>query len=291
MAPLRVPNCACSITSLLLAQSFKELSAHLSPTPPVLPPPWDLCLENVALLPQATRLLRAWTSGFLAGSRDPPGVLGLASCGLASASLPCGSYFPPSPLDLLELEAFHGLSLPQAKPQIVRKAGEVCLNRPWPTVGEPALRGGPGDGQFILWALLGLMGEDQELSLTSWTLSLRRDQPTSMPWACSCRLGGCVCHNGHSILTYALPGSFQACSSCTGGLCLHQEPQEARPCHSQGRDVVFSWLKNVPCSIPGSLAARRATSAFLMPGFGPTSARVTVRERGLFLSFQRAILK
>lgn len=150
MAPLHVPNCACSITSLLLAQSFKELSAHLSPTPPVLPPPWDLCLENVALLPQATRLLRAWTSGFLAGSRDPPGVLGLASCGLASESLPCGSYFPPSPLDLLELEAFHGLSLPQAKPQIARKAGEVCLNRPWPTVGEPALRGGPGDGQFIL---------------------------------------------------------------------------------------------------------------------------------------------
>lgn len=199
-------------------------------------------------------------------------MLGLASCGLASVSLPCGSYFPPSPLDLLELEAFHGLSLPQAKPQTARKAGEVCLNRPWPTVGEPALRGGPGDGQFILWALLGLMGEDQELSLTSWTLSLRRDQPTSTPWACSCRLGG-RCHNGHSILTYALPGSFQACSSCTGGLCLHQEPQEARPYHSQGRDVVFSWLKNVPCSIPGSLAARRATSA-----------RVTVRERGLFLS-------
>lgn len=47
-------------------------------------------------------------------SRDTPGVLGLASCGLASTSLPCGSHFPPSPLDLLELEAFHGLSLPQA---------------------------------------------------------------------------------------------------------------------------------------------------------------------------------
>lgn len=158
------------------------------PKPPVLPPPWDQCLENVALLPQATQLLRAWTSGFLAGSRDPPGVLGLASCGLASASLPCGSHFPPSPLDLLELEAFHGLSLPQAKLQIAGKAGEGCLRCPWPSVGEPVLRGGPGDGSFILQALLGLILEDQELSLTSWTLSLRLDQPTSRPRACFCRL-------------------------------------------------------------------------------------------------------
>lgn len=35
-------------------------------------------------------------------------------------------------------------------------------------------------GGFTLEALLGLIPEDQELNLTSWTLSLGLDQPTSM---------------------------------------------------------------------------------------------------------------
>lgn len=113
-------------------------------------------------------------------------MLGLASCGLASAFLPCGSHFPQSPLDLLELEAFHGLSLPQAKPQIAGKAGEVCQNHPWLPVGE--LRGGPRDGDLILEAFLESMQEDQEFSLTSRTLGPRLDQPASRTQAffCSC---------------------------------------------------------------------------------------------------------
>lgn len=179
-----------------------------------------------------------------------------------------------------------GLSLPQAKLQIAGKAGEVCHSRLVQAVGSQDLEVGLEMGGYTLGALLGLIPEDQELNLTSWTPSLRLDQPTSMPRACFCRLGVGVgdCHTRHSIPTCALPGCFQACSSCTGGLCLHQEPQEARPCHLQGRDVVCSWLKNVPCSIPGSLAARRVTSTFLMLGFGSTSTLVTMRERGLFLS-------
>lgn len=107
-------------------------------------------------------------------------MLGLASCGLASASLPCGSLFPPSPLDLLKLEAFHGLSLPQAKLQIAERLGEACHSRPWPAVWSQCSEVGLEMGGFTLEALLGLIPEDQELNLTSWTRSLRLAQPTSM---------------------------------------------------------------------------------------------------------------
>lgn len=114
-------------------------------------------------------------------------MLGLASCGLASASLPCGSHFPPSPLDLLELEAFHGLSLPQAKPQISGKAGEVARAALGWLLGSRRSEVGLENGGFILEALApGLTRKDQELRLSSWTLSLELDQSASVPQACFC---------------------------------------------------------------------------------------------------------
>lgn len=82
-----------------------------------------------------------------------------------------------------------GLSLQEAKLQIAGKAGEVCHSRPVPAVGSQCSEVGLEMGGYTLGALLGLIPEDQELSLTSWTPSLRLDQPTSIPWACFCRLG------------------------------------------------------------------------------------------------------
>lgn len=201
---------------------LSQASHSPSPVPAPPPPPSSATSLGSALCcPRATQLLRAWTSGFLAGSRDTPGVLGLASCGLASASLPCGSHFPPSPLDLLELEAFHGLSLPQAKPQISGKAGEVARAALGWLLGSRSSEVGLEDGGFILEALApGLTRKDQELRLSSWTLSLELDQSASVPQACFC---SCF---------HLQTGSFPTCSSCTAGMCLHQEPQEARPCHS-----------------------------------------------------------
>lgn len=92
----------------------------------------------------------------------------------------------------------------------------------------------------------GLTREDQELSLSSWTLSLELDQSASVPQACFCscfhlQTGGAT---RRSVPTCALPGSFPAPSPCTAGLCLHQEPQEARPCHPP------RWLKNCPLFHP-----------------------------------------
>lgn len=77
-----------------------------------------------------------------------------------------------------------GLSLPQAKLQIAGKAGEVCHSRLVQAVGSQDLEVGLEMGGYTLGALLGLIPEDQELNLTSWTPSLRLDQPTSMPRAC-----------------------------------------------------------------------------------------------------------
>lgn len=96
-------------------------------------------------------------------SRDTPGVLGLASCGLASASLPCGSHFPPSPLDLLELEAFHSLSLPQAPDSCKDRRGMPPLLA---SCGRArARRWAWGGGGLVLEALLGLMGRIRSLAL------------------------------------------------------------------------------------------------------------------------------
>lgn len=176
-------------------------------------------------------------------------MLGLASCGLASASLPCGSHFPPSPLDLLELEAFHGLSLPQAKPQISGKAGEVARAALGWLLGSRRSEVGLEDGGFILEALApGLTRKDQELRPSSWTLSLELDQSASVPQACFCscfhlQTGG---PTRRSVPTCALPGSFPVCSSCTAGLrrpgpvipprwrCCLQLAEKMSPAPSQG---------------------------------------------------------
>lgn len=44
------------------------------------------------------------------------------------------------------------MACPCLKPQTAGEAGEVC--HPWPAVGEPGLRGGPGGGSLVLEAFL-----------------------------------------------------------------------------------------------------------------------------------------
>lgn len=150
-------------------------------------------------------------------------MLGLASCGLASASLPCGSHFPPSPLDLLELEAFHGLSLPQAKPQISGKAGEVARAALGWLLGSRRSEVGLEDGGFILEALApGLTRKDQELRLSSWTSQL------PCPRLVSALVS--ICKLGVPLGAPSRPVLFLGASQLAPPAL--QEPQEARPCHS-----------------------------------------------------------
>lgn len=159
MAAWHASSLASSLTHLLLAQAAKEPGARASRKPRRHA---GLCGNSAATSHPAVQdlgHLALWQAQL--SSRDTPGVLGLASCGLASASLPGGSHFPSSPLDLLELEAFHGLSLPQA-PDIwkgrrhvppLASCGRVRAQRRAP-------RGWLGSGGFA-----GLMREINSLAL------------------------------------------------------------------------------------------------------------------------------